>query len=131
MSVVGPRPFLVKDYVFFNKETLKRQLVKPGLTGLAQVNGRNGLSWDDKFKFDLEYCDNISFFNDVMLVIKTVFKAFIKKENIDRDGFATDEDDMATAEDFGDYLLRTRQISQSLYNQKVAKSKEMESDFCE
>lgn len=108
MSVVGPRPFLVKDMVFFDEETMKRQSVKPGLTGLAQVNGRNGISWEEKFKYDLEYCGSISFWGDVGLVLKTIFKAFAKKENINREGFATDED-------YGDYLLRTKKISYSYY----------------
>lgn len=118
MSVVGPRPFLVKDYVFFDDETMKRQCVKPGLTGLAQVNGRNGISWEEKFKYDLEYCKKISFWKDCALVFKTIFKAFAKKENINREGFATDED-------YGDYLLRSIQISKDIYDNKVALSKEM------
>lgn len=117
MSVVGPRPFLVKDYVFFDEKTMRRQSIKPGLTGLAQVNGRNGISWEDKFKYDLEYCDSISFYKDISLVIKTVFKAFFKKENIDREGFATDED-------YGDYLLRTKQIDIKKFNLKISESKE-------
>lgn len=122
MSVVGPRPFLVKDFVFFNDETMKRQRVKPGLTGLAQVNGRNGISWEDKFKYDLEYCKKISFWKDFGLVFKTIFKAFAKKENINRDGFATDED-------YGDYLLRMKQISNKLYQERVNQSNEVISNY--
>ena len=60
MSVIGPRPLLIKDYVFFDEETMKRQSVRPGLSGLAQVNGRNNISWEDKFKYDLEYIKKIS-----------------------------------------------------------------------
>lgn len=122
MSVVGPRPFLVKDYVFFDKKTMKRQSVKPGLTGLAQVNGRNGISWENKFEFDLEYCKKVSFWNDIVLVFKTIFKAFAKKENINREGFATDED-------YGDYLLRTNQITNDYYKDKIDLSKEMISSY--
>lgn len=122
MSVVGPRPFLVKDFVFFDEELKQRQNVRPGLTGLAQVNGRNNISWEDKFKFDLEYCKKISFWNDISIVFKTIFKAFGKKENINRDGFATDED-------YGDYLLRRNAISKKEYDEKVSISKEMISNY--
>ena len=122
MSVVGPRPFLVKDMVFFDEETMKRQKVKPGLTGLAQVNGRNGISWEDKFKYDLQYCEHITFWGDVGLVLKTISKAFAKKENINREGFATDED-------YGDYLLRTNKIGEQIYNENMQKSKELISNY--
>lgn len=118
MSVVGPRPQLVKDFVFFDEETMKRQSVRPGLTGLAQVSGRNNISWEDKFKYDIQYVEKISFFRDVTLVFKTIHKAFVKKENIDRDGFSTDED-------YGDYLLRVGLIGQKDYDTKVNKAKEM------
>lgn len=118
MSVVGPRPLLVKDYVFFDENILKRQEIKPGLTGLAQVNGRNAISWEDKFKFDLKYKQKISFWKDIALVFKTIGKAFAKKENINREGFATDED-------YGDYLLRSKQISKKEYGQKIESSKQI------
>ena len=108
MSVIGPRPLLVKDYVFFDEKIMKRQSVRPGLSGLAQVNGRNNISWEDKFKYDLDYCKKISFWKDLSLVFKSIGKAFVKKENIDRDGFATDED-------YGDYLLRKKIISFDYY----------------
>ena len=122
MSVIGPRPLLVKDYVFFDDEVMKRQSVKPGLSGLAQINGRNGISWEDKFKFDLEYCKKISFVKDTSITFKTIGKAFVKKENIDRAGFATDED-------YGDYLLRTGKISQSEYDAKIELAEEMLSNY--
>lgn len=118
MSVVGPRPQLVKDFVFFDEDTMKRQSVRPGLTGLAQVNGRNNISWEDKFKYDIQYIEKISFFRDVALVFKTIRKAFVKKENIDRDGFATDED-------YGDYLLRTNRITQDIYFNKCDMANKM------
>lgn len=116
MSVIGPRPLLVKDYVFFDEKTMKRQSVRPGLTGLAQVNGRNNISWEDKFEYDLEYCKKISFWKDLVLVFETIFKAFAKKENINREGFATDED-------YGDYLLRTNKISSEYYDSKIKSAK--------
>lgn len=111
MSVIGPRPFLVKDMVFFDEKTMKRQSVKPGLSGLAQVNGRNGISWEDKFKYDLLYIEKISLWRDISLVFKTIFKSFVKKENINREGFDTDEN-------YGNYLLRTKQITVNEYEEK-------------
>ena len=122
MSVIGPRPLLVKDYVFFDEEIMKRQSVKPGLSGLAQVNGRNNISWEDKFKYDLQYIKKISLWKDAGLVFKTIGKAFVKKENVDREGFATDED-------YGDYLLRTKQININEYDNKVAESKGMVDNY--
>lgn len=116
MSVLGPRPLLVKDYVFFDEETKKRQSVRPGLSGLAQVNGRNNISWEDKFKYDLQYIKKISFWKDIGLVFKTIGKAFVKQENIDREGFATDED-------YGDYLLRTNKITQAEYDAGIERAK--------
>ena len=118
MSVIGPRPLLVKDYVFFDDKIMKRQLVKPGLSGLAQVKGRNNISWEDKFKYDLEYCKKITFLKDVKLVFQSIGKAFVKKDDVDRAGFATDEN-------YGDYLLRTTQISKDFYDKKIIDSKEM------
>ncbi len=112
MSVVGPRPLLVKDYVFFDERIMKRQLVKPGLTGLAQIRGRNNISWEDKFEYDLEYCKKITLFNDIKLVFQTIYKAFFKHENVERNGFATDED-------YGDYLLRTNKIPISEYTERI------------
>ena len=116
MSVLGPRPLLIKDYVFFDEETLKRQSVRPGLSGLAQVNGRNNISWEDKFKYDLQYIKKISLWKDIGLVFKTIGKAFVKQENVDREGFATDED-------YGDYLLRTNKITQAEYDAGIERAK--------
>lgn len=118
MSVIGPRPLLVKDYVFFSDDVKRRQNVKPGLSGLAQINGRNGISWEEKFKFDLKYIKHVSLWKDIKIVLSTIFKAFVKKENIDRQGFDTDED-------YGDFLLRTKQISQDYYSQRLLESKEV------
>lgn len=118
MSVIGPRPLLVKDYVFFDDEVMKRQSVKPGLSGLAQINGRNNITWEDKFKLDLQYIKKISFWCDISIVFKSFFKAFVKKDDIDREGFDTDED-------YGDYLLRTNQIQKKQYDNAVLKSNKL------
>ena len=118
MSVIGPRPLLVKDYVFFDDKIMKRQAVKPGLSGLAQINGRNNITWEGKFEQDLKYIKKITFWKDVSIVFKTIFKAFVKKDDIDRKGFDTDED-------YGDYLLRTGQIEREEYSNLISKSVEM------
>lgn len=76
MSIVGPRPLLVKYLPLYNKEQRHRHDVRPGLTGLAQVNGRNAISWEDKFKYDVEYVNNISFLGDFKIILQTVLKVF-------------------------------------------------------
>ena len=111
MSVIGPRPQLVRDMVFMTDEQRMRHTAKPGLSGLAQVNGRNAISWEDKLEWDLKYIKNISLAEDIKIILSTVKKAFIKQEGIT-------QDDMATAEDFGDYLLRMGRIDQSEYERK-------------
>ena len=81
MSFVGPRP-LLKQYIdFYSARQKRRADVRPGLTGLAQVNGRNAISWEEKFEFDLEYVDNISFLIDIKIILKTVTKV-LKREGI-------------------------------------------------
>lgn len=81
MSIVGPRPLLVEYLPLYSEKQRKRHNVKPGLTGLAQVNGRNAISWEKKFDLDVYYVDKISFFNDIGIIIQTC-KKVIKKENI-------------------------------------------------
>lgn len=76
MSVVGPRPLLVQYLDRYNEEQRHRHDVKPGLTGLAQINGRNGISWEEKFKYDLEYVKNITFIGDCKIILQTVIKVF-------------------------------------------------------
>ena len=116
MSVIGPRPQLVRDMTFMTKEQRARHTAKPGLSGLAQVNGRNGISWEEKLEWDRKYIQNVSFAGDVKIIVDTVKKAFIKQEGIT-------QEDMATAEDFGDYLLRMGKVSSKEYmmNQNKAK----------
>ena len=117
MSVIGPRPQLVRDMTFMTKEQRKRHTAKPGLSGLAQINGRNAITWDDKLDWDLEYIKKVNFFSDLKLILNTILKAFIEKEGIT-------DDNMVTAEDLGDYLLRTNKVSQEeyVYKQKQAQN---------
>lgn len=76
MSIVGPRPLLVQYLERYNEEQKHRHDVKPGLTGLVQVNGRNGITWEEKFHYDLEYVKNITFYGDCKIIFQTVMKVF-------------------------------------------------------
>lgn len=115
MSIVGPRPQLVRDMVFMTQEQRKRHSVQPGLTGWAQVNGRNNITWEEKLTLDLEYVSEISFINDWKIIFMTVAKVFLK-EDISTEG-------MDTAEDLGDYLLRTGKVDREEHEnlQKVGR----------
>lgn len=79
MSIVGPRPLLVRYLPLYNKQQKRRHEVRPGLSGWAQVNGRNAISWEDKFKFDVEYVEKMSFLMDVKIIFQTVKQALIRK----------------------------------------------------
>jgi len=114
MSFVGPRPQLVKDMVFMTPKQRRRHSVRPGLTGWAQVNGRNNISWEDKLSLDLEYLERISLMGDIKIMGKTIIKV------LKRDGVATEG--METAEDFGDYLLRTGKVDYEQYIKKINNS---------
>lgn len=98
MSVIGPRPQLVRDMVFMTPEQRRRHTVRPGLSGLAQVRGRNAVGWDEKLQADLEYLGKVTFLGDTRIVLQTVAKVF-RREGISAEG-------METAEDYGDWLLR-------------------------
>ena len=89
MSVVGPRPLLVQYLERYNERQKRRHEVRPGLTGLAQVNGRNAITWEEKFEWDVNYVDNVTFFGDVKIILLTVWKAFVKEEGISHAGEAT------------------------------------------
>lgn len=117
MSIVGPRPQLVRDMVFMTKEQRTRHLITPGLTGLAQCNGRNNMSWEKKLDYDLKYISNVSLWTDVAIILKTVFKVF-KKDGITEEG-------MATAEDLGDYLLNCGEVSKEDYDKLQEQAKEL------
>ena len=79
MSIVGPRPLLVKYLPFYNAHDARRHEVRPGLTGLAQVSGRNAMSWKEKFEKDIEYVDNLTFLMDLKVVLMTIKKVFIRE----------------------------------------------------
>ncbi len=93
MSVVGPRPLLVRYLPRYNKHQARRHEVRPGFTGLAQVNGRNDLTWEEKFDWDVRYVDRITFLGDVKIILKTV-QTVVKKEGISSDHSATMEEFM-------------------------------------
>lgn len=115
MSVIGPRPQLVRDMVFMTDEQRRRHSVRPGLSGLAQVNGRNDIDWEDKLEWDLKYIDKITFMGDVTIIFQTIAKAFIRQEGIT-------ERDMATAQDYGDYLLEKGMINKEKYQMMQKKA---------
>jgi len=117
MSVIGPRPQLVRDMVFMTPQQRCRHLVKPGLSGWAQVNGRNAIQWEAKLAYDLEYIRKITFLGDVKIILMTVGK-FLNREDISAEG-------METAEDFGDYLLRVGKISSDEYEALQTESRQL------
>lgn len=90
MSLVGPRPLLVQYLPLYNKEQARRHNVRPGITGWAQVNGRNAISWEQKFELDVWYVDNQSFLLDLKILLLTVKKVFVR-EGISADGHVTIE----------------------------------------
>ncbi len=114
MSIVGPRPQLVRDMVFMSEEQRQRHSVHPGLTGWAQVNGRNNVTWEEKISLDLDYIEDISFIKDWKIIFMTVAKVF-KKDDISTEG-------MDTAEDLGDYLLRVGKVDRFEYEKLIIES---------
>lgn len=117
MSIVGPRPQLVRDMVFMSEEQRRRHSVRAGLTGLAQVSGRNNISWEQKLSYDIEYIENISFGGDVKIIFRTVKKVF-KREDTVREGTVSDMD-------FGDWLLQNGDVDKATYDAKQAEAKEL------
>lgn len=121
MSVIGPRPQLVRDMVFMTAEQRKRHTVRPGLSGLAQTRGRNALSWDSKLETDLEYVQRVTFFGDVKIVLDTVLQVFFHKHGQEDDTL----DEVEITDDFGDYLLKRGIVSKDEYNRKQEEAKKI------
>ncbi len=117
MSLIGPRPQLVRDMVFMTKKQRRRHDVRPGISGLAQIRGRNALSWEGRLAADIEYVENISFTEDVHIIIETIGKV-LKRENTNTEG-------MDTSEDYGDYLLRIGKIDEAYYRDKQQEAIEL------
>ena len=117
MSIVGPRPQLVRDMVFMSPEVRARHSVRPGLTGLAQVSGRNNITWEQKFEYDLEYISKITLFGDCKIILLTALKVFRREDTV-REGTVSDID-------FGDYLLEKGEVEKEYYDSKQEEAKEL------
>lgn len=118
MSIVGPRPQLVRDMTFMSQEQRRRHSVRPGLTGLAQVNGRNNITWEQKFEYDLQYIDTgISCIGDIQIIFKTVGNV-LKRSDTVREGTVSDMN-------FGDWLIMEGKVDQVMYEAKQAEAKEL------
>ena len=118
MAVVGPRPQLVRDMVFMTDKQRKRHNVRPGLTGLAQINGRNNITWEQKFEYDLEYINSgITFKNDFLIIVKTVLKVLTKSDTV-RDGTVSDID-------LGEWLKSEGKVSEEGFKEKQIEAKEL------
>ena len=122
MAVIGPRPQLVRDMVFMTPEQRRRHTVRQGLSGLAQINGRNAVTWETKIAYDLEYIQHITFFGDVKIILTTLAKVFR------RDGIT--EDNCDTATDLADYLLAEGRITREEYDLGQAEAKKLIAEAC-
>lgn len=118
LSICGPRPFLVKDVIFMSEQQRRRHDVRPGLTGLAQINGRNNITWEQKIEYDLQYIDNgITFIEDLKIIFKT-FGKVLKRSDTVREGTVSDMD-------YGDWLMLEGKVDQKTYDIKQAMAKEI------
>ena len=117
MAIVGPRPQLVRDMVFMTPEQRARHNVRPGLTGLAQVNGRNNITWEQKIEYDLEYMKKITLIGDIKILFKTVGKV-LKRSDTVREGTVSDMD-------FGDWLMAEGKVNKEDYDAKIDEAKQL------
>ena len=118
MALVGPRPQLVRDMVFMSAEQRRRHTVRPGLTGLAQIRGRNNITWEQKFEYDLEYIDaGITAWGDLRILFGTVGKVLSRKDTV-REGTESDVD-------FGDWLLSKGEVAPEDYERKQNEAREL------
>lgn len=121
MSVIGPRPQLVRDMVFMTPEQRQRHTVRPGLSGLAQTRGRNALSWDGKLSTDLEYIQHVTFLGDLKIIFDTVKQVFFGEKGLED----SNVDEVEITDDFGDYLLKAGRVSKEEYERKQAEAREL------
>ena len=121
MSIIGPRPQLVRDMTFMTSEQRKRHSVRPGLSGLAQTRGRNALAWDDKLATDLEYIENVTFLGDVKIIFDTVKQVFFREKGQEDNTI----DEVAITDDYGDYLLKQGRVTKEEYERKQQEAKEL------
>lgn len=121
MSVIGPRPQLVRDMVFMTPEQRLRHTVRPGLSGLAQTRGRNALSWDGKLETDLEYIQHVTFLGDLKIIFDTVKQVFFRQKGLEN----SDVDEVEITDDFGDYLLKAGRVDREEYERKQAEAREL------
>ena len=118
MALVGPRPQLVRDMVFMTEDQRRRHSIRPGLTGLAQVSGRNNITWQQKLQYDLTYLDGgITLLGDIKILFMTIFTVF-KREEVVRDGTVSDMD-------FGDWLLKNGEVTQEEYTRLQEEAKKL------
>lgn len=118
MSIVGPRPQLIRDMTFMTEEQRRRHSVRPGLTGFAQVNGRNNITWEQKFQYDLQYIDSeMTLFGDIKIILQTVGKV-LKRSDTVREGTTSDLD-------FGDWLMQEGKLTQEEYDLRQSEAKEL------
>lgn len=119
MSIIGPRPRMVEECVFLDETQQDRFLVRPGITGWAQVNGRNSITFDKVVQFDKEYVEKISLGMDIKIFFKTIGYVLGRgKKDINKEGTVSNEF-------HGDYLLRTNQITREYYDEKISLAKQM------
>ena len=114
MSIVGPRPQLVRDMVFMTEHQRERHRVRPGLTGLAQVSGRNNVSWEAKFEYDLRYIEKVTLWGDLAIILRTVLQVLRRADTV-REGTASDMD-------LGDWLLEHGAVTEEEYAEKQAEA---------